>query len=67
MQDAEAYKQKLITEAQGEAQRFLSIFEQYKNAKQVTREGKYTRLEYASFADDRAPRKREGRLDVAVN
>jgi membrane protease subunit HflK len=41
VQDAEAYKQKMITEAQGEAQRFISIFDQYKNAKQVTRERMY--------------------------
>jgi membrane protease subunit HflK len=41
VQDAEAYKQKSITEAQGEAQRFNSILDQYRNAKQVTRERMY--------------------------
>src|SRR5262249_9186065 len=38
VQDAEAYKQQQIAEAKGEAQRFISILEQYKNAKDVTRE-----------------------------
>lgn len=41
VQDAEAYKQKVVTEAQGEAQRFTSILDQYRNAKQVTRERMY--------------------------
>ncbi len=41
VQDAEAYKQKVVTEAQGEAQRFNSILDQYRNAKQVTRERMY--------------------------
>ncbi|MFN9969816.1 MAG: FtsH protease activity modulator HflK [Phycisphaerae bacterium] len=41
VQDAEAYKQKAVTEAQGEAQRFNSILDQYRNAKQVTRERMY--------------------------
>jgi membrane protease subunit HflK len=41
VQDAEAFKQKAITEAQGEAQRFNSILDQYRNAKQVTRERMY--------------------------
>lgn len=40
-QDAEAYRQRVITEAQGEAQRFTTILEQYKNAKDVTRERMY--------------------------
>jgi modulator of FtsH protease HflK len=40
-QDAEAYKQKAVTEAQGEAQQFLSIFEQYRNSREVTRERMY--------------------------
>ncbi len=41
VQDAEGYKQKVVTEAQGEAQRFNSILDQYRNAKQVTRERMY--------------------------
>ena len=40
-QDAEAYKQRVITEAKGEAARFISIFDQYKNARDVTRERMY--------------------------
>jgi membrane protease subunit HflK len=37
-EDAEGYKTRVIAEAQGEAARFLSVYEQYKNAKDVTRE-----------------------------
>ena len=29
-------------------------------AKETTRNGKYTYIEYARYADDRAPRRREG-------
>jgi hypothetical protein len=29
-------------------------------AKETTRNGKYTYVEYARYADDRAPRRREG-------
>ena len=36
-------------------------------AKEVTREGKWTRIQYARFADDRAPRRRDGRPDVTVS
>jgi membrane protease subunit HflK len=38
VEDAKAYKARIVAEAQGEAQRFLSVYEQYKNAKDVTRE-----------------------------
>jgi membrane protease subunit HflK len=38
LQDAEGYKQQQITESTGEAKRFISIYEQYKNSKEVTRE-----------------------------
>ena len=38
VQDAEAYKQQQIAEAKGEAQRFISIYDQYRNSKDVTRE-----------------------------
>lgn len=37
-EDAEGYKTRVIAEAQGEAARFLSVYEQYKNAKDVTRQ-----------------------------
>lgn len=40
-QDAEAYKQQAVTLAQGEAQRFLSILDQYHSSPQVTRERMY--------------------------
>jgi membrane protease subunit HflK len=38
VEDANAYKARVTAEAQGEAARFLSVYEQYKNAKGVTRE-----------------------------
>ena len=38
IEDANAYKAATVAEAQGEAARFLSVYEQYKNAKDVTRE-----------------------------
>lgn len=41
LQDAEAYKQKVIAEATGEAQRFSLIYEEYKNARDVTRKKMY--------------------------
>lgn len=41
VQDANAYKAATVAEAQGEAARFLSVYDQYKNAKDVTRERIY--------------------------
>ena len=38
IEDANAYKASVVAEAEGEAARFLSVYEQYKNAKDVTRE-----------------------------
>lgn len=38
IEDANAYKAATVAQAQGEAARFLSVYEQYKNAKDVTRE-----------------------------
>jgi modulator of FtsH protease HflK len=38
IQEAEGYKAATIAEAQGEAARFVSIYEQYRNAKDVTRQ-----------------------------
>ncbi len=38
VQEAEGYKSQVIAQAQGESARFLSIYEQYKNAKDVTRQ-----------------------------
>ena len=40
-QAAEAYKAQTVAEAQGEAQRFLSVYEQYRLAPEVTRERIY--------------------------
>ena len=36
MQDASAYREKVINEAQGKAQQFTSVYNEYKNAKDVT-------------------------------
>jgi len=41
VQDAEAFKQQAVTLAQGESQRFLTIFEQYRASPLVTRERLY--------------------------
>lgn len=38
IEDANAYRSQVIADAQGAAARFLSIYEQYKSAKDVTRE-----------------------------
>jgi modulator of FtsH protease HflK len=38
IEDASAYKARVVAEAQGEAARFLSVYDQYKNAKDVTRQ-----------------------------
>jgi modulator of FtsH protease HflK len=37
-EDAEAYKAEVVADAQGEASRFLAVYNQYKDAKDVTRE-----------------------------
>jgi membrane protease subunit HflK len=41
VQDAEAFKAQQIAEATGEARRFLSVYEQYRGAKEVTRQRMY--------------------------
>jgi membrane protease subunit HflK len=38
IEDAKGYKARVTLEAQGEAQRFISVYEQYKNAQDVTRQ-----------------------------
>ena len=38
VEDANGYKARVVAEAEGEAARFLSVYEQYKNARGVTRE-----------------------------
>jgi modulator of FtsH protease HflK len=37
-EEASAYKSRVIAEAEGEAARFVSVYDQYKNAKDVTRQ-----------------------------
>jgi modulator of FtsH protease HflK len=37
-EDANAYKTRIVAEAEGDASRFLAVYEQYKNAKDVTRQ-----------------------------
>jgi modulator of FtsH protease HflK len=37
-EDAEGYKASIVADAEGQASRFLAVYEQYKNAKDVTRE-----------------------------
>ena len=40
-QEAEAYKEAVINKAQGEAERFLSVYNAYKQGKKVTAERLY--------------------------
>jgi membrane protease subunit HflK len=37
LQAAEGYKQQVVNEAQGQTSRFLQVYDQYKNAPDVTR------------------------------
>jgi membrane protease subunit HflK len=37
VEDAEAYKSRIVADASGESERFISIYNQYKNAKQITK------------------------------
>jgi len=37
VEDAKGYRTRVVQEAEGEAQRFVSVYDQYKNAKDVTR------------------------------
>jgi membrane protease subunit HflK len=41
LQEAEAYKKQVVAAAEGEASRFSAIYNEYKNAKQVTQERMY--------------------------
>lgn len=41
LQEADSFAKRIAAEAQGEASRFLAVFEQYKNAKDVTRQRIY--------------------------
>ncbi len=40
-QEAEGYKARIVAQAEGDSQRFLSVLEQYRKAPQVTRERMY--------------------------
>jgi membrane protease subunit HflK len=41
VQEAEAYKQQVVAQAQGAAARFMSVYQQYKQAEDVTRKRIY--------------------------
>ena len=51
MQAAEAYKQKVVASAVGEASRFVSIFTEYDKAKEVTQERMYLETMEKVLAD----------------
>jgi membrane protease subunit HflK len=51
LQQAEAYKKQVVAKAEGEASRFLAIYNEYKNAKQVTQERMYLETMEKVLAD----------------
>ena len=51
MQAAEAYKQQVVAQAEGEASRFVSIYEEYAKAKEVTQERMYLETMEKVLAD----------------
>ena len=51
LQQAEAYKQEVVALAEGEASRFLAIYNEYKNAKSVTQERMYLETMEKVLAD----------------
>ncbi len=51
LQEAEAYKKEVVAAAEGEASRFLAIYNEYKNAKQVTQERMYLETMEKVLAD----------------
>ena len=51
LQKAEAYKKEVVAKAEGEASRFLAIYNEYKNAKQVTQERMYLETMEKVLAD----------------
>ena len=51
LQEAEAYQKQVVAAAEGEASRFNSIYSEYKNAKQVTRERMYLETMEKVLAD----------------
>ena len=51
LQAAEAYKKEVVAKAEGEASRFLAIYNEYKNAKTVTQERMYLETMEKVLAD----------------
>ena len=51
LQEAEAYKKEVVAQAEGEASRFLAIYNEYRNAKQVTQERMYLETMEKVLAD----------------
>ena len=51
LQQAEAYKKQVVAKAEGEASRFLAIYNEYKDAKQVTQERMYLETMEKVLAD----------------
>ncbi len=51
LQAAEAYKKEVVAKAEGEASRFLAIYNEYKNAKDVTQERMYLETMEKVLAD----------------
>jgi len=51
LQEAEAYKKQVVAVAEGEASRFLAIYNEYKDAKQVTQERMYLETMEKVLAD----------------
>ena len=49
--EAEAYKKEVVAKAEGEASRFVSIYDEYKNAKAVTQERMYLETMEKVLAD----------------
>ena len=51
MQAAEAYKQRVVAASEGEASRFVSIYNEYAKAKEVTQERMYLETMEKVLAD----------------
>jgi membrane protease subunit HflK len=69
-EDAAAYKNQIVQEALGESQRFMSVYEEYKKAPDITRKRPYLVLRRpceASRSTPRCPHTIECRRDDAKN
>ena len=51
LQAAEAYKKEVVAKAEGEASRFVSIYDEYAKAKEVTQERMYLETMEKVLAD----------------